>query len=162
MALVSRKGAKFVAGWEGFFSCPYRDPVGIWTIGFGTTDADRPVGPHSPCISERTARKWLREGLNKKYAPEIPRVHHLKQQEVDALASFAYNLGPGAVNDESYSTLARRLKSSEGGTFERRKEIYKEELPRWVNAGGGPLPGLVKRRAAEVRLAVHGDYSGRP
>jgi GH24 family phage-related lysozyme (muramidase) len=60
------------------------------------------------------------------------------------------------------STLARRLKGPEGKSYKRRKAIYRQELPKWVNAGGRPLPGLVKRRAAEVRLACEGDYSGRP
>jgi lysozyme len=159
---VSRLGIRFVAGWEGFRSCPYQDSVGVWTIGYGTTSADRPVGSDAPCISERTARKYLRENLNKKYVPAVPRRDELKRRELDALASFAYNLGPGAVSDTSFSTLARRLKSSEGDTYEGRKRIYDQEMPRWVKAGGITLEGLVKRRRAEVALATKGKYLGRP
>jgi lysozyme len=163
---VSRKGAKFIAAWEGGCGptkcCAYRDPVGVLTIGHGTTHATgRSFGP-STCISRRKARRWLREDVNKLYLPFIPRRRIMKQQEIDALSSFAYNLGKGAVSDPQYSTLARRLLSQEGGSFDKRKEIYRQEFPKWVNAGGVPLPGLVKRRAAEVRMACQGDYSGRP
>jgi GH24 family phage-related lysozyme (muramidase) len=83
----------------------------------------------------------------------------MRQRELDALSSFAYNLGVGAVNDPDFSTLARRLMSSEGRTFEARKKIYRQEIPKWVKAGGVTLPGLVRRREAEVRLATRGKYS---
>jgi lysozyme len=156
---ASRKGVRFVARWEGFRSCPYRDAVGVLTVGFGTTSAERPI---SGCISRETARKWLRQSLNRKYVKAIPRRRRMKQQERDALASFAYNLGPGAVNDPMLSTLARRLLGPEGKRFKTRKRIYREEIPKWDKAGGKTLAGLTKRRAAEVRLAVNGDYSGRP
>src|SRR5688500_17348778 len=104
MARTSRKGARFVGVWEGFRSCPYRDSVGVWTIGYGTTSAERPVGPNTPCISEATAAKWLRESLNGKYVPAIPHRRWMRQCEIDALASFAYNLGPGAVSEPSMSS----------------------------------------------------------
>lgn len=159
---ASRRGVTFIGRWEGFRSCPYRDSVGVWTIGYGTTSAVRPVNGDTPCISQKTARRWLQRALTQSYVKAIPRRRILKQQEVDALASFAYNLGPGVVSDPNISTLARRLKSKEGRRFKNRKRIYREELPKWVNAGGRRLEGLVKRRAAEVRLACDGDYSGRP
>lgn len=159
MIRVSRKGVAFVAGWEGFRSCPYRDSVGVLTIGYGTTEADRDI---NGCISEPQARRWLRRSLNRKYLSAVPRVHRMHQWERDALASFAYNLGPAAVSDPGVSTLARRLLSSEGKSYGGRKLIYREEIPRWSRAGGVVLAGLAHRRAAEVQLAVNGDYSGRP
>lgn len=159
---ISRRGVRFVSHWEGFYSCPYRDPVGVWTIGFGTTSADRPVGPTTSCISETTARRWMRRSLNQDYIPHIPRLRRLRTEEVAALGSFAYNLGPGAVNNPNLSTLARRLTSPEGKTYKGRKRIYRQEIPKWDKAGGVALLGLTKRRAAEVRLAIHADYSGRP
>jgi lysozyme len=160
---VSDKGVNFVAAWEGFRSCPYKDMVGVWTIGYGTTSASgRHVGPNTRCITKRTAREWLQDDLNGRYYPYIPRRGRMRQHEKDALASFAYNNGPAAVGDPSYSTLARRLKSKEGRRYKNRKRIYREELPRWKYAGGEVVLGLVKRRAAEVALACEADYSGRP
>lgn len=159
MLFVSRKGAAFVSHWEGFRSCPYQDSVGVWTIGYGET---RNVGPYTACISERTARRKLRLRLTRDYLPAVPRRWQMRQCERDALASFAYNLGVGAVSDRHRSTLARRLRSSEGRTRKGRRRIFREEMPKWAVAGGSKLEGLVKRRAAEVALANRGDYSGRP
>lgn len=152
---VSRKGVRFVAGWEGFRSCPYRDAVGVWTIGYGETEG---IGPNTPCWSKRKARRRLKRRLNQDYArPAWGMVNQeLRRCERDALASFAYNVGLG--NFQS-STLLRRLNSREGRTYHRRQKVYREELPRWTNGG---LAGLVKRRWAEVRMANQGDYSGRP
>lgn len=156
---VNKRGVKFVAGWEGFRSCPYRDAVGVWTIGYGETKG---IGPNTPCITEAQARSNLQKRLSNDYLSAVPRRRRMLPRERAALASFAYNLGTGAVSDPNISTLARRLLGPEGKTYKRRKRVYKEELPKWVRAGGQVLPGLVKRRAAEVRLAVEGDYSGRP
>ncbi len=159
MARVSDAGVNFVAGWEGFRSCPYRDPVGIWTRGFGET---RGIGPNSRCVTRAEAKRDLHGRLDEDFLSAVPKRRLMRRREKDALASFAYNLGTGAVSDSSFSTLARRLKSREGLTYRSRKRIYRDELPKWVNAGGRRLEGLVKRRRAEVRLAVRGDYSGRP
>lgn len=152
---VSRKGVRFVAGWEGFRSCPYKDAVGVWTIGYGETQG---IGPDTPCWTERYARRRLKRRLNRDYArPAWDKIHQdLRRCERDAIASFTYNVGLGNL---ASSTLLKRLNSREGDTREGRRTIFRQELPRWTNGG---LEGLVKRRWAEVRMANHGDYSGRP
>lgn len=152
---VSDRGVWFIAGWEGFRSCPYRDPVGIWTIGYGETKG---VGPQTPCVSEHDARKNLRRRLNRDYEPSVEKGvrHKLKQQEVDALSSFVYNVGTGAFWS---STLREKLNRPRCRLFTFRKRAYRQELPRWTNNG---LAGLVKRRQAEIKVACKGDYSSRP
>lgn len=156
MREVSRRGTRFVARFEGFVGCPYRDPVGVWTRGYGET---RGIGPGSGCISKRRARKDLHRRLNGEYnAAKLLRHLDLKQCEVDALASLAYNLGPGILTDPNFSTLARRLAHHKAREYWRRKVIYRQELPKWIRAGGSILPGLVTRRNAEVRLATQGKY----
>jgi len=160
---VSKRGSQFVGGWEGFRSCPYKDSVGVWTIGYGTTSATgHHVGPDSPCIDQDKARRWLAEELNQHCVSAIPRRSLMKQREIDALASLAYNVGPGVVSDPSFSTLARRLADLRSFTYWHRKRIYRDEFPKWVMGGGVKLPGLVKRRAAELDVALRGNYSGRP
>lgn len=156
---VSRKGVKFVAGWEGFSSCPYWDAEGeVWTIGYGET---RGVTAWTPCVSKRKARRQLRRRLNRDYLDPIRALPvRLRQCEIDALASAVYNLGPGLL--EPSTGIGARLRSREAKTYEGRKRIYRQELPRWNRAGGAPLEGLTKRRRAEVRVANRGDYSGRP
>lgn len=54
-------------------------------------------------------------------------------------------MGCGAVKS---STLLKRLNAGENPNT-----VAAEELPKWKNAGGVELPGLVRRRAAEVALA---------
>jgi lysozyme len=59
--------------------------------------------------------------------------------------SWTFNVGPGNV---ASSTLLRRLNAGEAPGM-----VIAEELPKWNKAGGNTLPGLVRRRAAEVELA---------
>jgi hypothetical protein len=60
----------------------------------------------------------------------------------DALTSFAFNLGCGALQE---STLRRRLNGGSYGSV-------CGELRKWVKAGGRTLAGLVRRRNAECNL----------
>ena len=64
------------------------------------------------------------------------------QSHFDALVSFAFNLGLGALQS---STL--RMKYNRGDVQGAADEILK-----WNKAGGKVLQGLVKRRAAERAL----------
>lgn len=141
--------ARFVGRFEGFVSCPYRDPVGIWTIGYGFT---KNVGPWTPCMSKRQARKRLKREL-REYRNGVRRLtaRKLRRRELHALTSFAYNVGLGAYEN---STLRRRLNQGDP-----KPRVFRQELPKWVKGGGRTLPGLVTRRAAEVRLATTGRYS---
>ena len=58
--------------------------------------------------------------------------------------SWTYNEGCGNVGS---STLVKRLKAGENVDT-----VCSEELPKWTYSNGKQLPGLVKRRAAEVKL----------
>ena len=60
----------------------------------------------------------------------------------DALASFTFNLGEGAL---AASTLRRLVNAG-------RLEEAAPQFDRWVFAGARKLPGLVRRRAAERAL----------
>ena len=66
----------------------------------------------------------------------------LDQYEFDALVSFAFNCGAGALQE---STLRKRLNKGDP-----KSAVFAEELPRWTSGG---MAGLVRRRDAEVRLA---------
>lgn len=160
MALrVTHAGVAFVGSWESFRSCPYGPPQDVPTIGYGTTSASgRHITMGMKCISEATAREWLRHDLNHNYLSHVPKRWLMRSCELDALASFGYNLGPAALGDPSFSTLARRLHSHEGLTYRRRKRIYREELPKWVSPGSPFEEGLRRRRNAEIRLATTGHY----
>ncbi|KAK4198669.1 lysozyme-like domain-containing protein [Triangularia verruculosa] len=69
----------------------------------------------------------------------------LNLNQYGALVSWSFNMGCGAAQT---STLVARLNRGENVNT-----VLAEELPRWVNGGGVVLPGLVRRRNAEVALA---------
>jgi lysozyme len=64
----------------------------------------------------------------------------LTQGQFDALVSFTFNLGSGALQR---STLRRKVNREE-------HDDVPAEFMKWVWAGGRKLKGLVKRRKAEV------------
>jgi GH24 family phage-related lysozyme (muramidase) len=149
---VSEKLVRFVASKEGFRANPYWD-ISRWSHGYGTEAASGTA----PAITEAEARVELRRELQK-IVPFIPRLKRLKQQEIDALASFGYNLGPQALTDPDYSTLAARMKSREGREFSDRRDIYHDELRKWFMPGSEFEQGLLKRRMEETRMARNGEY----
>lgn len=137
---LSPNGAKFIAGFEGFSARPYKDAVGVWTIGYGHTSgvnaATRPITPSEGLdLLEKDAAKA---------ATAVRDLVHvaLNQHQFDALVSFTFNLGSGALAE---STLLKKLN----------KHDYKgaqAEFGKWVYAGGRVLAGLVRRRKAEAAL----------
>lgn len=156
--MVSRRGVKFVASWESFSKYAVDlEGRGILTIGYGTTSLVKPVHVGDK-ITKRKARRWLREILEEEILPKIPHVNDLKQNEIDALASAAYNLGPGFLTDTKNSTFARRMRSGEGTTTSGRRRIVKEELPRWNEPGSPFEEGLTRRRDCEKKLFLYGRY----
>ncbi|MGL5724911.1 lysozyme, partial [Cetobacterium sp.] len=62
--------------------------------------------------------------------------------QFDALVSFTYNLGEGALKG---STLRKKLNM---GLY----NAVPSEMLRWNRAGGKVLSGLVRRREAEAKM----------
>ena len=69
----------------------------------------------------------------------------LNANQYGALVDWAFNEGCGNVGS---STLISRLNRGEHPNT-----VIEQELPKWVYSSGVKLPGLVTRRAAEVKLA---------
>ena len=137
---VSPAGLALIERFEGFVADWYLDPVGVRTIGFGWT-GPLPEGT-APPLSRADARWLLHETIGAyadavREAVTVP----LSQSQFDALVSFTYNLGPGALRR---STLLRRINAGDPAAA--------KEFDRWVFASGRRLPGLVRRRAAERAL----------
>src|SRR4051812_33830431 len=92
---VSRNGVALIKRFEGFRSRPYRDAVGVWTIGYGETKG---IGPGTNPWSETFASQRLQDRVNRDFAPYINALKlPLNQNQFDALASFIYNVGPGGI-----------------------------------------------------------------
>jgi len=75
----------------------------------------------------------------------------LTQHEFDAIVSFTFNVGSSALAN---STFCKRMNDGED-----KQQCFREEFPKWVNGPNGPLPGLVRRREAEVELAAQADIT---
>lgn len=136
---INAEGLQIIKDSEGLVLKAYRDPVGIWTIGYGST------GPHvepGKIITEAQADDLLRADLSRFESWVAANCAPATDNQFSALVSFAFNLGNEALKD---STLRRKhMEGDYAGA--------KAEFPRWNRAGGNVLPGLVKRRAKEAAL----------
>jgi lysozyme len=132
----------------------YIDPVGLPTIGYG----------HLLTASEMSSGILVINGtrVNYKNGISMKQVMDLKKQDLDrfvkavnnfvnvpltqsmfdALVSFSFNVGTGALQR---STLLRLLNS---GNY----EAAANEFTKWNRAGGRVLSGLTRRREAEKRM----------
>jgi len=129
---------------EGFYSTPYLCPAGYKTIGYGhvvTAGEDFPASVTQAQAQEILRRDVAIAGQAVRRLIHVP----LTQGQFDALASFTFNVGAGALQR---STLRRKANRAE-------HEDVPAEFMKWVWAGGRKLPGLIKRRKEESLL-----YSG--
>ena len=130
-----------IATWEGFSGSAYKDIVGIWTIGFGSTSGVKQGQVIDPvaALQRKLTDVQKFEGAIKQCVT-VP----LHQYEYDAYLSLAYNIGPTAFCN---STLVRRLNAQD----------YKEaceEILRWNRAGGHVVKGLDNRRKQEYKVCT--------
>jgi lysozyme len=143
---TSETGVNLIKSFEGLRLESYLCPAGVWTVGYGHTGDD--VTPEMT-ITEDRANKMLRRDLVKfEQGVDLLITVPLNQQQFDALVSFAFNCGLGALEE---STLRKRLNNKEDPN-----KVAQEELPKWVKGDGVVLPGLVERRKKEVELFTSG------
>lgn len=142
---INQATVDLVKEFEGFRASAYQDPVGIWTIGYGTTAAAGVGIDPKPgmSITREEAELYLRRGLEK-FARQIgPHIRsEINENEFGAFLSLAYNIGPGAF---ATSTALRRFNAGD-------KAGAAQAMTWYRNADGRVLPGLVRRRDAEVAL----------
>jgi lysozyme len=135
----SDDAVNLIRRFEGCELAAYQDSVGIWTIGFGSTLGVTP----GMTITNQQAEAMLNEALvGVSDAISALVTYPASQNEFDALISFTYNLGVGALRS---STLLRLLNMGD-------VKGAANEFPKWCHAGGKVEPGLVARRAAEMAL----------
>jgi lysozyme len=138
---LSPNGAHLIEQFEGFVPHPYRDSVGVWTIGYGST---RGVGPNSPNVTRAQAEARMKREVDATYGAAINALGlPLNQNQFDALVSFVYNVGPGGV--ASTTTVGKRLRAHDW-------RGAADALLAWDIAGGHVLAGLKTRRQAERTL----------
>lgn len=141
---TSQRGIDLIKTFEGLKLTAYVCPAGVLTIGYGTTKGVTKGQTITAAEAERLLRADLavfEAGVSK--AVKVP----LEQHEFDALVSFAYNIGLGALGK---STLLRLLNAGD-------KAGAARQFERWNKAGGKVLAGLTRRREAERKL-----FEGKP
>jgi len=141
MRHVTRHGIEFIKRFEGFEPKIYLDAAGYPTIGYGHLVRDYEREWFKNGISEAAGEALLIKDVlvAEKSVLRLVKVH-LTDGQFDALVSFTFNLGAGALQR---STLRRKVNREE-------HEDVPPEFLKWVWAGGKKLKGLVKRRNAEA------------
>lgn len=151
---LSDNGLHFIAQHEGFMSQPYNDAAGNCTIGFGhllhlgvCSNSDR-ANYHNGITREEGEQLLSEDAGDAIIAVRTNISVPLAQREFDALVDFSFNLGAGTLNR---STLRNVLNA---GNY----QMVPDEMMRFVNAGGRPLPGLISRRSDDAQLWRNGVY----
>jgi lysozyme len=146
---VSQRAIDMLKHHEGVRCKPYRDCVGLWTVGVGHLIGDGKSLPkeYNRTFSMEEVDALLRKDLARfergvsKFCP-VP----LKQGEFDSLVSFSFNLGLGVLQR---STLRQKILRGD-------KKGAAEEILKYNKAGGKIVKGLVTRRNDEYQLFLRG------
>lgn len=147
---ISGKGINIIKEFEGFRANAYQCQAGVWTIGYGTTNADKEiiekvlgkgvtVKPGLK-VTKAQAEEMLKMSIAKKYAPQVNKYYKkykFTQNQYDALVSFAYNIGSiDQLTDHGNRTI----------------EQISSKMLLYNKANGKVSDGLVNRRRAEKAL----------
>jgi lysozyme len=163
---LSKAGEDLMHKFEGFRSRPYLCPAHIWTIGYGHVlyqeqirlPVVRVEGKNIPMIrKEMPMRAEDNRAFTKAEIDELFRIDVEtfergvlrlvpsvvgRQGAFDALVSISFNFGLGNLQRSTIRMKANR------GDWEGAAAAFRM----WVKGGGKVLPGLVRRREAEIAL----------
>jgi lysozyme len=146
---VSSRGIAFIEKEEGVVLHVYLDSVQIPTAGCGhvLTTAERKVLKLGDPITQEQCDKWLKKDIAKVEDAINSRVTvPLTQNQFDALASLAFNIG---VESFKGSTLVKKLNKLD-------YHGAAQEFLKWNHAGGEVSEGLTNRRKREAVLFLIG------
>ena len=140
MRHVTEAGLNLIKRFEGFSHTIYICPAGYPTIGYGHLVLEHEQDQFATGITQAEATELLRKDVRIAERAVLRLISVLLTDgQFDALVSFTFNLGAGALQR---STLRRKVNRGE-------HESVPAELMKWVLAAGKRLPGLVRRRLAE-------------
>lgn len=141
MRHITEDGLRLIRRFEGFSATPYRCPAGYLTVGYGHL-VKNPEAFRQPITEDEASEILVLDVVAAEKAVlrliSVP----LTDGQFDALVSFTFNLGSGALQR---STLRRKINRDE-------YEDAAAEFIKWVWAGGRKLKGLIRRREAEALL----------
>ena len=134
MRYVTQRGLDLICRFEGFSPELYICPAGHPTIGYGHLVREDEKARFSGAITENEARTLLKQDVEVAERAVLRLIDvPLSDGQFDALVSFTFNLGAGALQR---STLRRKVNCEEHA------EVPTEFL-RWVWARGRKLGGLI-------------------
>jgi lysozyme len=150
---INDAGLELVKSFEGVRLAPYKDPVGIPTIGVGATfyQDGRKVAMTDAPMTEAQVTDLLKFHIQKFEQGVLGLVKvPLNSNQFSALVSFAFNCGTGNLQS---STLLKKLNALDyvGAA---------NEFAKWDKSKGQVLPGLTRRRKAEKDLFLKPESSG--
>lgn len=153
---IDQLGLDLIEGFEGLYLTTYIDPVGVATIGYGHTGADVTPGR---TITEAEANQILAQDV-KTHGDAVGAcvTVTLQQCQFDALTSFAFNVGDGALEG---STLLKKLNQ---GDYNGAADEFLVWNKGHVDGELVELPGLTRRRKSERHLFLTGKldfYDGK-
>ena len=140
-----KEAIELIKKYEGCKLVAYQCSAKVWTIGFGSTFYENGAKVQiGDTITQHRAESLLLITANK-FAVEVRKLvkSNLNDKQMAALISFAFNLGMGALSKSSLLKLVNSNPSS---------PQIRNEFMKWINAGGKPLNGLIRRRKAEADL----------
>ena len=142
---TSEKGLAMIESFEGCLLKASNKLDGVWTIGYGQTG--RYYGKRvrrGMTTTKAEAHAWLRDHSIKTYEDAVTQAVKvpLNQNQFDALVSFTYNVGIGALKQ---STALRKLNAGDYAGAA-------DALTMWTKFKGKVLAGLVRRRKEERAL----------
>ena len=144
MMKTSQAGIDLIKKFEGCKLTPYKDAVGLLTVGYGHR------------IEDADNRTYTQEEVDEFLRSDLARFEHgvltyitvpLTSNQFDSLVCFSYNLGIGTLQR---STLRQKILSGDG-------EGAAKEILKYDKAGGVVLKGLTRRRQAEYQLFTQLD-----
>lgn len=147
------EGIALLKQFEGCRLKAYRDPVGVWTIGWGSTRrADGTPVKAGDKVTQAQADAMLATELGGKVLPALRKIPHWEEmapEQQGALISFAWNLGWDFYGHPDFATISRVLEDREWGNVPVAMLLYR-------NPGTSVEEGLRRRREAEGILWSRG------
>jgi len=163
---LSKAGEDLMHRFEGFRNKPYMCPAHIWTIGYGHVLYQEQIrlpmvrveGKETPMIRREMPlkaednRAFTKTEIDELFRADVGTFERGvlrlvpgvvgRQGSFDALVSISYNFGLGNLQRSTIRMRANR------GDWEGAADAFRV----WTKGGGKVLPGLVKRREAEIAL----------
>lgn len=142
---ASERGIKLIQSFESCKLTAYEDVIGVWTIGWGNTyyENGKPVKKGDKITQEKA--DLLFKNVLATFEDRVSKLitSNINQNQFDALVSFAYNNGIGNLKA---STLLKKV------NFNPNDPEIANQFSRWINSGGKPFKGLIRRRKEESEL----------